>query len=374
MNIFRFALVALFTLGVANAGLFAQEEESDSDMLTIGSVAPALDIEHWVQDGDGNFKPVTEFEDGKVYMVEFWATWCGPCIASMPHISEMQQEYADKGFQVVSVSTEDLETVEEFLERTVKGDDGRTYRDLTSTYCLTTDPDGSVQEDYMEAAQQNGIPTAFLVGKSGHVEWIGHPMDKLDSVIEKVLDDDWDREEFAVAFKARQDAKALQTKLTRLMRQGKMDEALEVLNEAIEKSDDESAVKPLKRMRAQVLIMTGAEDAGDAMRELTSNTDSPQVLNQMAWAVVEMKNGGQDINEDLIKAATAAAEKAIELDPKAGHIMDTLAHLVHMQGDLDRAIELEEKAVELSGDDFPEIEEFLDKLKKEKSGDDEDDD
>jgi thiol-disulfide isomerase/thioredoxin len=169
----------------------AKEESEEADLLTIGSKAPSLNVEHWVQNGKGKFKPVKKFEDGKVYVVEFWATWCGPCIASMPHLSELQKTYADKGVQIVSISDEDLETVETFLKREVnapakeeEGDDDddkkegdkkdkedddsdapKTYADVTAGYCLTTDPDGSSQKDYMQAAQQNGIPTAFIVGK-----------------------------------------------------------------------------------------------------------------------------------------------------------------------------------------------------------------
>jgi len=55
-----------------------EAEETEGPMLTIGSKAPSIDVEHWVSDGNGKFKPVTEFEADKVYVVEFWATWCGP--------------------------------------------------------------------------------------------------------------------------------------------------------------------------------------------------------------------------------------------------------------------------------------------------------
>src|SRR5690606_28230357 len=97
------------------------------------------------------------------------------------------------------------ETVEAFLERPVRGQedeqDVKTYRDLTSAYCLTTDPDQSSSEDYMRAAGQNGIPTSFIVGKDSKIEWIGHPM-AIEETLKAVVTDSWDRETFAAEFKA----------------------------------------------------------------------------------------------------------------------------------------------------------------------------
>lgn len=133
-----------------------------ADRLTIGSAAPPIDIEHWLTDKE----PITEFEAGKVYVIEFWATWCGPCVASMPHLRQLQDRHSEK-VTVISVSDEVPATIEEFLERK-QGE--TTYRDITSSYWLATDPDGSVKQDYMRAADQHGIPTAFLVGKSGEIE------------------------------------------------------------------------------------------------------------------------------------------------------------------------------------------------------------
>ena len=376
MNI-RFAATAcLVTLGVLATGLVAQEEKPAPEMLTIGSVAPVLDVEHWVQDGNGKFAAVTKFEDGKVYLVEFWATWCGPCIRSMPHIVEMQENFGDRGFQVVSISDEDLETVEGFLEREVPGKDGMTYKELTSAYCLTTDPDGSAEKDYMRAAGQNGIPTAFLVGKTGKIEWIGHPMDNLDKVIEQVLDGDWDRKAFAATFQAKQEMQVMQAKLGRLLQQDKTEEALNLLDETIDnmaqKNSDDSIMEPMRRMRSQLLIMTGAKGAAEAMTKMTAEMDNPQVLNQMAWTVVQLKDSGKDVSPALIAAAYAAAQKGIKLAPDGAPLIDTAAHLVYLQGNLDEAIKLAELAVLKGGDDYPEIGEFLEKLKKEKAGDKDD--
>jgi thiol-disulfide isomerase/thioredoxin len=63
-----------------------------------GDAAPTLQVDKWLKG-----EPTKKFEPGKIYVIECWATWCGPCIASMPHVTKMAAKYKDKGVIVIGV-------------------------------------------------------------------------------------------------------------------------------------------------------------------------------------------------------------------------------------------------------------------------------
>lgn len=311
------ALLSAFSLTTLPATSTVAQE------LTIGSEAPALDIEHWVSSRDGEFSEVTEFESGKVYVVEFWATWCGPCISSMPHLVEIQNEYASKGVQIISVSREDLETVEKFLDRKVRkrGDsdpdaEPMTYAELTGQYCLTTDPDGSVNEDYMKAAGQTGIPCCFIVGKTGLIEWIGHPI-RMDDALAGVVDDSWDREAFAAEFAAKAEAKA---KFTALLKEasGLADDGeyvtafdkIEAFAETLP-ADDRNRSR-LNRFMNSIAIKAG----GDLLtKTMNSVVDSKNPMQSLTFSTQILREVGPDekLDKGLEAALLGATDKAIEL-------------------------------------------------------------
>lgn len=213
----RNAFRVVLGLGVALASVSAIAAES----LTIGSKAPVIDVAHWFNGKE----PVEAFDDGTVYVIEFWATWCGPCVASMPHLRDLQQRHGD-AITVVSVSDESPEVIEKFLERET-GE--TTFREITGHYWLATDPDGSVKQDYMRAAGQHGIPTAFIVGKSGLVEWIGHPM-QMDAPVAGVLSGEWDRDAYAKQMREEKEVEIRLQAVQRLIQQKRFSEAVKAVD------------------------------------------------------------------------------------------------------------------------------------------------
>ena len=147
--------------------------------LKVGDPAPKLQTGKWVQG-----EPVKDFAKGKAYIVEFWATWCPPCRASIPHLNEVYKKFKDKGLVVIgqNCSEEDDSVVAPFVK---KMGDKMTYRVALDD--KTSEKDGRMSRTWMEAAGRESIPTAFLVDTKGVIAWIGHPLQLKEQVIENVL-------------------------------------------------------------------------------------------------------------------------------------------------------------------------------------------
>ena len=163
-------------------------------ILKAGDPAPKLETGKWVQG-----EPVKDFQKGKAYIVEFWATWCPPCRASIPHLNETYLKFKDKGLVVIGQDCweKDESLVAPFVE---KMGDKMTYRVALDD--KTSNKKGQMAITWMEAAGRNGIPSAFLVDTKGKIAWIGHPMALKEEVIEDVLAGKYDASKAAEVSKA----------------------------------------------------------------------------------------------------------------------------------------------------------------------------
>ena len=340
-----------------------------AEKLEVGSVAPKLDIEHWVQDGKGKFPKVTSFAPGKVYVVEFWATTCGPCVQSMPHLAEIQTKYADKGLQIVSISSEPLNVVKDFLKRDIVDEAGERKKisEVTSAYCLTTDPDGSSEKDYMLAAEQDGIPCAFIVGKDAKIEWIGHPMG-MEGILDEVLNDKWDREKYVAEQKL---IAEIQRVVGGLTRQKKYPQALVAIDGYIAKIADPRLKFGLYKSKIDVLVRTGAneKDLMKSYEELfASCVDEPLFVQDAAWSAYEYFVEEKIKSKAILNMSIAAVEKAsskVEGMNKA-NLFDTIGRMHFAAGELQLAIEAQKQAVQFTdGSDQGSFKEFLTELQAE---------
>lgn len=175
------------------AALVLAAVAAGASALGPGAPAPALDVKTWYKG-----TPVKEFSEKGTYVVEFWATWCGPCRTTIPHLTKLAKANPDVKFIGVSIwEDDDGSNVKNFV--TEMGD----QMDYIVGY---SGNQTGMAESWMKAAGQNGIPSAFIV-KDRKIQWIGHPM-AMDKPLEQVKAGTFD----VAAFKAEFDKEQAEEK------------------------------------------------------------------------------------------------------------------------------------------------------------------
>jgi len=326
--------------------------------LKVGDKAPKLQVGKWVQG-----EPLKELEKGKAYIVEFWATWCGPCRVSIPHLNELHAKFKQKGLIVIGqdVWERDESAVEPFIK---KMGDKMTYRVALDD--KSKSEQGAMAQNWMTAAGQGGIPSAFVVDKQGTIAWIGHPMELKEKTLEQVLDGTFDLKKAAAdqaeAQKNQQQLRTLSRELGTAMKAEKW-EAAEATLQKMEKLLPEEHRDGLSMARVQIHF--GRKDYKGAYKLIEQisdkNKDNAMLQNQLAWDIATR----EDLEERDLKLAEKIATRANDAaSGKDAAILDTLARVQFMNGKKDKAVETQKKAVELADADSREkFQEFLDSYK-----------
>lgn len=179
----RTLLLVLAVAAFSGSALLADDDDKKAEKkpaLKAGDPAPPLKATKWLTGAE-----VTTFAPGKVYVVEFWATWCGPCIVMMPHLGDIQEELGPKGLTVIGFTSKDPNNSQ---DKVVKFVDKRGDK---LGYTIAYADDRETYDAYMKAAGKSGIPCSYVIGKDGKIAYIGHPL-FLDEVLAKVMDGTWD--------------------------------------------------------------------------------------------------------------------------------------------------------------------------------------
>ena len=307
----------LTTFALATVAAVAQQAAPEPTLKAGSEVSlEPLAAATWVQG-----EAPKSFEPGKVYMFECWATWCGPCIAAIPHVNELHQKYSAKGLRVfgMNVWEDGLDKVEKFVK--AKGD-GMSYP------VAYTGKGSAFDKTWLNAAGVRGIPHAFVV-MDGKIVFTSHPSQITESVIEALLSGEAGAKKAADEINA---AKASRSKLSAVMQayrqaSAKGDaEAMAAQIAEFEKIDPKSA--QLATMNLELLIAKKEWPAAiQAIEKMPEGPASQMALLTTASKISSSADGSYplDFVKAIGKAYTAVANNdSAPKNPFSGVILATL--------------------------------------------------
>jgi len=259
-------------LALATCAL-AQDEAPPPALLPGSEVSPdALASSDWIQGA-----APAKWEQDKLYLIECWATWCGPCIAAIPHVNGLHKEFAKKGVRVcgMNVWEEGRDKIAGFVK-----DQG----DKMSYPVAYTGPDSAFEKGWLKAAGVRGIPHTFVV-KNGKLLFTTDLMQLDGEMVTALLEGG--EAEAAVVEKFRQ-AAATKEKSSGLLAnfrdamRAKDHDAMRAAVADMEKLDGQATFLP--EMKLDLAISTEDwETAGRIVDDLAKDARAAQVLGSLAF-------------------------------------------------------------------------------------------
>jgi len=320
---------------------------ADEESLAVGDPAPALAASRWI-----GGRPIGRFEPGRVYALTFIDTRSASSLESLPHVADLAGRFKRRGVEFALIVTDPPERETEATGLLADLEPPLGVRIAVDRYDdqprrrRDEEPEGVSWKGWMVPAGEAGVPTSFVVDGAGTIAWIGHPLDGLDDVVERMLSGGFDAAAEAAAAKR---ARLLEEAAFTAVERGRWDEALDTIRAMV-------AAQPRLAGRAAgmkvevLLFQKGDLDAGCAAA--ADLLDGPadhdaELLNDVAQRILDLPGATPAAIAVALSLAIRADDLLDHADPFA---LDTLAHAHFLTGDHAAAVTHQERAVELVAD------------------------
>ena len=312
-------------------------DRAGTPLLRIGDPAPPLRLsEFLVGSSDAG-----RFDEGEVTVVEFWATWCAPCVAGIPALNKLDRRFSDRSVTLIGVTREETPVVRRFLDAAAPGS--------APSYAIATDDAGESTAAFMTAARRRGIPCVFVVDRSGRIAWTGHPKD-LAGPLERIAEGSWNlddaRRDQVRSDRVRQVVSAIRDQIAAA---GSIEEhrgVIESIDGAIARGDGDPE---LEFEKFRILIGPLADPRGYEVgwSLLKHHPDDADMLDRLANASLDRNSDLEPNPAFALEAAKAANHAAAGSDARS---LATLARAYRLNGDRRRADRFAQRAIARASD------------------------
>ena len=156
MNKIYFVIYLLFSVSIIFSSNLTEEQlDKIKEVTSDINIAKNFTLQSMAHDSSYTLSNMTD----KVILINFWATWCGPCRMEIPDFNELYEKYSKKGFEILSISISDTkEQLEKFL---------KAYK---IDYPVLYGNQSEMQKIIMDYGGVYSIPTSFLIGKNNEIK------------------------------------------------------------------------------------------------------------------------------------------------------------------------------------------------------------
>lgn len=310
------AIAVLVSLMIATSA-FAQRAT-----LRVGSDAPTLEVGQWLAGGS------KKIEKDNVYVIEFWATWCAPCRAAIPHLTHLQEHYAVNGLEIIGISTESEDDVKRFVDA----------QGSRIGYTIAVDNNQATHRLWMQAANRDTIPTAFIVDRRGKIQFIGNPnSEEFDRVLSLVVRGRYDARLYEQARPTLQAAEN-----ARRMRNWR--QVFTLFDQVIEVDNYIFAPLEIDKFHIMMVDMRDPEAAYRHAREIrTKYANDPNLLVNLGTKIASDPDIPDDVR-DLDLALELAQQGSRGIRDDQPNMMADLALVHYHRGELDNAVSYQRRA------------------------------
>lgn len=328
-------------------------QDNKSPIITLGNSAPPLRLGEWIKG-----IPVKKFDQGHVYVLEFWATWCKPCIAVMPHLTALANEYKDKvtflGIDVYEKKSPTVKRIKNFVDSMGKRMD----------YRVVVEDSNFMVVDWLIATgeKDNGIPRTFVVNAEGKLAWIGHPLE-LEKILPEIINNTWDINKALAKRNFKKHLEEIDKEVNYLLFNyrensfkpgdfGDPDSAILIINDIIKKEPNLKYAPLIASHTFSALLKTNSHKAYEYGKELlmTHTYDNPTydiIIGSIKWYSDKL-NLPAEIYQLGIKAYQAKLDFFIPHENvNLSKYYHKMAEWYWIAGNKSKAIEAIQKAIEL---------------------------